>query len=212
MATVKPPELKFRKRKTKMHFACVQLASAWLYPVQTQVWPNPKPYPQLITTMPQPSIHTAMLEELATHHRAIQQQWFWQQVTEVLSDVSEDMSDSSQPSPFGSLISIDMSNIMISSDISMHSELDCTSIISSDSDVSIIDFEVEYYQNWRRRYHELVNHISTTHVLQEAPPVPKSSQLHLLDHWRLYSPKQFISLEALGWAWDIWQSCCTHHW
>ncbi|KAH9974181.1 hypothetical protein BGW80DRAFT_1170848 [Lactifluus volemus] len=65
------------------------------------------------------------------------------------------------------------------------------SIISTDSGVSITKFEVEYYQNWRRRYHELVTHITTVHVLQEAPSVPKSSQLHLLDHWRLHSPKRF---------------------
>ena len=29
------------------------------------------------------------------------------------------------------------------------------------------------------------------HVLQQAPPVPKSSQLHLLDHWRVHSPERF---------------------
>jgi hypothetical protein len=91
-----------------------------------------------------------MLEELAAHHWSIQQQRFHQQVTEVLSNVSEDMSDSSRPSLVGSPISIDMPNIMISSDISMHPESDralAASIISSDSEVSITDFEVEYYQN-----------------------------------------------------------------
>jgi hypothetical protein len=90
-----------------------------------------------------------MLEELAVHHRSIQHQQFRQCVTEVLSDISETgISDSSQPSPFGSPISIDTPDIMISSDISMHSESDHTSaslISSSDSDVSITDFEVEYY-------------------------------------------------------------------
>ncbi|KAH9955579.1 hypothetical protein BGW80DRAFT_1466924 [Lactifluus volemus] len=77
-----------------------------------------------------------MLEELAAHHQSIQQQRFQQQVTKVLSDLSEDISDSSQPSPFGSPISIDTPNVMISSDISMPSTLDRTSaasIISTDS-------------------------------------------------------------------------------
>ena len=142
--------------------------------------------------MPQPSIHTIILKELTAYHQSIQQQQFYQQVTKVLSGISKDMSDSSWPLLVGSPISIDMSNIMISSDISMHPELDHTSaasIISSDSKVSITNFEIKYYQNWRHQYHKLVNHIITMGVLQEAPPMPKSSQLHLLDHWRLYSPK-----------------------
>jgi hypothetical protein len=87
-----------------------------------------------------------------------------------------------------------MPDVMISSDISMPSMLDCTSaasIISTDSGVSITEFEVKYYQNWRHRYDELVTHITTVRVLQEAPSVPKSSQLHLLDHWRLHSPERF---------------------
>ena len=33
--------------------------------------------------------------------------------------------------------------------------------------------------------------ISTTRVLNPAPPIPKSSQLHLLDHWRIHNPKHF---------------------
>jgi hypothetical protein len=145
--------------------------------------------------MPRLSIRTIMLEDLVAHHQSTRQQRFRQRATEMLSDVSEtDVSDSSQPSPFGSPISIDTPDIMVSSDVSMHSESDRTSaasISSSDSDVSITDFEAEYYRNWRRRYHELVRHISTARVLQQAPPVPKSSQLHLLDHWRLHSPERF---------------------
>ena len=145
--------------------------------------------------MPQLSIHTIMLKDLVTHHQSTWQQRFWQHATEILSDISEtDVSDSSQPSLFGSPISIDTPDIMVSSDISMHSESDRTSaasISSSDSDVSITNFEAEYYRNWRRWYHELVRHISTAHVLQQAPPVPKSLQLHLLDHWRLHSPERF---------------------
>jgi hypothetical protein len=136
-----------------------------------------------------------MLEDLVAHHQSTRQQRFQQCITEMFSDVSEtDVSDSSQPSPFGSPISIDTPDIMVSSDISMHSESDHTSaasISSSDSNVSITDFEAEYYQNWRRQYHELVRHISTACVLQRAPPVPKSSQLHLLNHWRLHSPERF---------------------
>jgi hypothetical protein len=57
--------------------------------------------------------------------------------------------------------------------------------------MSITDFELKYYENRRRRYDELVNHITTSQILQQAPPVPKSSQLHLLDHWRLHDPDRF---------------------
>ena len=31
----------------------------------------------------------------------------------------------------------------------------------------------------------------TTCVLHPVPPIPKSSQLYLLDHWRIYSPEHF---------------------
>jgi hypothetical protein len=55
-----------------------------------------------------------MLEDLAAHHQSTQQQRFQQHVTEILSDVSEtDVSDSSQPSLFGSPISIDTPDIMV---------------------------------------------------------------------------------------------------
>jgi hypothetical protein len=33
--------------------------------------------------------------------------------------------------------------------------------------------------------------ILNTRVLNPAPPVPKSSQIHLLDHWRIHSPEHF---------------------
>jgi hypothetical protein len=93
-----------------------------------------------------------MLKELVAYYQSIQQQQFHQQVTKVLSDISKDMSDLLWPLPVGSPISIDMPDIMIFLDISMHPESDhtsATSIISSDSEVLITDFEVEYYQNWR---------------------------------------------------------------
>jgi len=92
--------------------------------------------------MPQLSIHTVMLEELAVHSQSIWQQQFQQHINDALSNLSEsDISDSSQPlSSFGSPISIDTPDIMISSDILMSS--DHSSMDSS-------DFEVEYYQNWR---------------------------------------------------------------
>ena len=142
--------------------------------------------------MPRLSICTVMLEELAVHSQSIWQRRFQQRINDAISDLSEsDISDSSQPlSSFGSPISIDTPDIMISSDISMSS--DHSSTDSSDSEISITDFEVEYYQNWRHRYQELVNHISTVHVLLPAPPVPKLlSQLFLLDHWKVYCPDQF---------------------
>ena len=144
--------------------------------------------------MPRPSIRTVMLEELTAHHRSTQQQRFRQRISEVLSDLSEaDLSDYSSQShlSFGSPISIDTPDIMISSDISAHSGSDHASIASIGSDISIRDFEAEYYENWRRRYNELMNHLLNSRVLSQAPPVPKSSQLHLLDHWRLYSPERF---------------------
>jgi hypothetical protein len=142
-----------------------------------------------------------MLDELVAHHQSTQRQRFRQRINDALSDISEsesDLSDSSRISPFSSPISIDTPDIMISSDISMRSGSDhaptiTASISTLDTDTvsSIADFEVEYYHNWRRRYHELINYVQTTRILLQAPPVPKSSQLHLLDHWRLHSPDRF---------------------
>jgi hypothetical protein len=147
--------------------------------------------------MPRPSIRTAMLDELTAHHRSTQRQRFRQQISEVLSDLSEaDFSDYSSHFSFGSPISIDTPDIMVSSDLSMHSGSDRrdtsgTSISTSDSDTSITEFEAEYYENWKRRYNELLDHITNSRVLLQAPPVLKSSQLHLLDNWRLHSPERF---------------------
>ncbi|KAF8222862.1 hypothetical protein L208DRAFT_1320042 [Tricholoma matsutake] len=56
---------------------------------------------------------------------------------------------------------------------------------------SISDFELKYYFNWSRRYHKLLVEIKTNRILQPAPPVPKCSQLHILDHWRVHSPDRF---------------------
>ena len=72
----------------------------------------------------------------------------------------------------------------------MHSD-DPFPTSSSDTDGSISDFEVEYYINWERRYRELLDKILTTRILNPAPPIPKSSQLHLLDHWRIHNPERF---------------------
>jgi hypothetical protein len=57
--------------------------------------------------------------------------------------------------------------------------------------MSITDFKIGYYKNWQHQYNELVNHINSSQILLQAPPVPKSSQLHLLDHWRLHDPDHF---------------------
>ncbi|KAF8235113.1 hypothetical protein L208DRAFT_1258673, partial [Tricholoma matsutake] len=38
---------------------------------------------------------------------------------------------------------------------------------------------------------EFVHTIETTRILHPAPPIPKNSQLQLLDHWRLHSPECF---------------------
>jgi hypothetical protein len=141
--------------------------------------------------MPRLSIRTVMLEELVVHSQSIWQRRFQQRINDALSDLSEsDISDSSQLlSSFGSPISIDTPDIMISSDILMSS--DHSSTDSSDSEISITDFEVEYYQNWRCQYRELVDHISTVCVLISAPPMPKWSQLCLLDHWKVHCPDWF---------------------
>jgi hypothetical protein len=149
--------------------------------------------------MPQPTIRTNMLDDLAAHHRSIRQRRFRYNIAEIFSDLSEsgdsDSSHFSSGSPL-SPISIDTPDIHISSDISMRSLSDDghdTSSISftSDSEGSIADFEVEYFFNWRRRYRELLHYVTTTRVLLEGPPIPKSSQLDLLEHWRVHSPDRF---------------------
>ena len=40
-------------------------------------------------------------------------------------------------------------------------------------------------------FSSLLDKISTTRVLNPALPVPKSPQLHLLDHWRTHNPERF---------------------
>ena len=90
---------------------------------------------------------------------------------------------------------IDMPDINVSSDISIHSDDLAlpTSTSSSDTDglFSISDFEVEYYANWEQHYYELWNKVSTTCVLNPGLPIPKYSQFHLLDHWRIHNAKCF---------------------
>jgi hypothetical protein len=141
-----------------------------------------------------------MLQELTQHHRTSQQQRIQQRITSAQSDISSSgtsASDSnhsmSEVSDLASLMSIDTPDIDVSSDISIHSDDPHPTSSSSDTDslISISDFEVEYYINWKRRYRELLDHISTTRVLNPAPPIPKASQLHLLDHWRIHSPERF---------------------
>jgi hypothetical protein len=151
----------------------------------------------LATKMPTPTIRTVMLQELTQHHRTTQHQHLRQRIASALSDISSSgtsasdmMSEVSDPA---SLISIDTPDVEVSSDISMHSD-DPLATSSSDTDdslFSISDFEVEYFMNWKRRYRELLDKILTTRVLNPAPPIPKSSQLHLLDHWRIHNPERF---------------------
>jgi hypothetical protein len=92
-----------------------------------------------------------------------------------------------------SMISIDTPDIHISSDGLMYTDDPASPTSNSDTDSlhSISDFETEYYINWERRYRELLYVIENTRVLYPAPPVPKCSQLHLLDHWRVHSPERF---------------------
>ena len=137
-----------------------------------------------------------MLQELTEHHRTSLQQCLQQCIASAVSDIlssetsaSDSMSEVSDPM---SLMSIDTPDIDVSSNISIHSD-DPLPTSSSDTDslFSVSDFEVEYYTNWERHYQELLYKISTTCVLNPAPPVPKSSQLHLLDHWKIHSPEHF---------------------
>jgi hypothetical protein len=136
-----------------------------------------------------------MLDELTVHAWAIQQQQAQQHISDLFSDLSDGcVSDSSGLSPFGSPISIDTPDILVSSDISLYAPSNGSNhsaSISTDSDISISDLEEEYYWNWRHRYQELLTHITNTCVLQEGPPVPKSSQLYFLEHWRVYCPDRF---------------------
>ncbi|KAF8229934.1 hypothetical protein L208DRAFT_1284485 [Tricholoma matsutake] len=73
----------------------------------------------------------------------------------------------------------------------MHSTDPPTSGSDTNSLYSVSGFEVEYYTNWKQCYYELVHTIETTRILHPAPPIPKNSQLQLLDHWRLHSPECF---------------------
>jgi hypothetical protein len=138
-----------------------------------------------------------MLDELEQHHRTSQQHRLRQRIASAMSDISSGTSESasdlmSEVSDLASLMSIDTPDIDVSSDISIHSDGPLPSSGSdTDSLFSISDFEVEYYMNWERRYRELFNKILTTRVLNPTPPIPKSSQLHLLDHWRIHNPERF---------------------
>ena len=148
--------------------------------------------------MPAPRIRTVMLDELKQHHRTSQQHRLRQHIASALSDISssgtsESASDlMSEVSDLASLMLINTPDINVSSDISIHSDGPLPSSgFDTDSLFSISDFEVEYYMNWERRYRELFNEILTTRVLNPTPPIPKSSQLHLLDHWRIHNPEHF---------------------
>jgi hypothetical protein len=149
--------------------------------------------------MPAPSIRTVMLQELTQHHRTSQERRLQQRIASATSDISSsgtsasDLMSEVSESSLASLMSIDTPDIDVSSDISIHSDnpLPTSGSDTDDSLFSITDFEVEYYMNWERRYRELFEEISTTRVLNPAPPIPKSSQLHLLDHWRTHNPERF---------------------
>ena len=139
-----------------------------------------------------------MLEELREHHLTTQRQRFRERVASALSDVSlsgtsDSMSVVSESdASTGSFMSIDTPDIHILSDGLTGMDTDDPSSTTSSSDTdSISDFEINYYINWERRYRELLHMIQTTRVLYPAPLIPKCSQLHLLDHWRVHSPERF---------------------
>jgi hypothetical protein len=126
---------------------------------------------------------------------SLSQVWIFlmqQSVMSALSDLSSSDSESNASSHFdmGSPISIDTPDIHISSDISMPSNAALSPTLSDSMD-SISDFKVLYCHSWKQHYRNLLNDILTNQVLHPAPPVPKSSQLHFLDHWRIHSPEHF---------------------
>jgi hypothetical protein len=138
-----------------------------------------------------------MLEELREHHNTTRQQRFRERVASALSDISssgtsDSMSVVSDASA-ASLMSIDTPDVHILSDgfMSTDDPTSPTSNSETDSLHSVSDFEIEYYINWERRYRDLLQMIINTRVLYPAPPIPKCSQLHLLDHWRTHSPERF---------------------
>lgn len=199
IVTVNALKRKCLENENKMHFTCSSAGR--------QVLGMFKPRPTervlmvmrlsrcqwLLSEMPTPTIRTVMLQELAEHHNRSQQQRLRQRIASALSDVSSSgTSDSmSEVSDLASLMSIDTPDVDVSSDASMHSNDPPASGSDTDSLYSVSDFEVEYYTNWKRRYRELLRIIKTTRVLHPAPPIPKNSQLRLLDHWRLHSPERF---------------------
>jgi hypothetical protein len=162
-----------------------------------------------------------MLQELTQHHLESQQRRLQQRIASATSDISSsgtsasssDLMSEVSMSDRASSMSIDTPDIDVSSDISIHSDDLPTSDSDTDSSIfSISDFEVEYYMNWERRYRELLDQISTTRVLNPAPPVPKSSQLHLLDHWRAYNPERFRrKLRVDPQTFDSLVSCIEDH-
>ena len=161
---------------------------------------TPQPRLQAVSTpdsntMPTPTIRTVMLEELREHHLTTQQQRFRERVAAALSDVSSSGTSDSMSvvseSDADSVMSIDTPDIQISSDGILDPSSSTSSSSDTDSLDSISDFEINYYINWVRRYRELLNLIEKTRVLYPAPPIPKCSQLHLLDHWRAHSPEHF---------------------
>ena len=153
----------------------------------------------LSNTMPTPTIRTVMLEELRQHHLMTQQQRFQDRVASALSDLSSSGTSDSMSvvsesdSNASSVMSIDTPDILTSDGFIMDTDNPASATSSSDTDSlhSISNFEIDYYINWERRYRELLDMIQHTRVLHPAPPIPKCSQLHLLDHWRAYSPERF---------------------
>lgn len=156
------------------------------------------PDTSVIRQMPTLNIRTVMLEQLREHHLMTQRRRFQERVASALSDISslrdssDSMSvvaDSDASHSAGSLISIDTPDI---SDGFMDTDNPATSESSSDSvSTGMSDFETDYYISWERRYRKLLHMIQNTRVLYPAPPIPKCSQLHLLDHWRVHSPERF---------------------
>ncbi|KAF7328223.1 hypothetical protein MVEN_02562100 [Mycena venus] len=75
-------------------------------------------------------------------------------------------------------------------DVDMEAQSSSQSDNESDSSISS-DFDQEFIAIFERRYCDLVREIENTRVLSPAPPVPKMSQLPLLDHFREYNVERW---------------------
>lgn len=136
--------------------------------------------------MPSIGLRTELLRDLEDHHRDTQHARHQRCVLDLMSDLSDDTDDDSRSTT--SEISAMSVVSPVSPDVSMaslSSSLSASGSASYPSDLS--DVEEYFYLAYERCYHETILKIETTRVLNPGPPIPKLSQLPILDHFREYS-------------------------